>query len=135
MSFTWTAVPPVIPPDLANPAYAVWKFRQKAGLSHQDEAYEAALSDESIVDMMTVDSITVGGTVYHQPLKTLARFISTDPEQRTESQEGDAKDKWTDPFKRVQALLDEQEALNQNIIPDYVSVYKFFKPVLTDWRT
>ncbi|MCA1800235.1 MAG: hypothetical protein LC650_02985 [Actinobacteria bacterium] len=135
MGFTWTGTPLQVPPDLTNTDYAIWKFRQKAGLSHQDETYEAALSDESIVDMMVVDNLVLKYIVYHQPLITLARFIMTDPEQRTESQEGDAKDKWTDPFRRAQALLDEQEALNRSLIPDYIPAYKFFKPVLTDWRT
>jgi len=133
MSFTWTRQPPKDFPDLSDKQYAVWKFRQRAGVAHQDETYEGALSDEAVLDAMYTDTLTLQEVVYYQPLTTLANFIEADPEQRIESYEGDAKDKWTDPYRRSQALKREQEELNRRTIPGYVPQLFNPGPILTAW--
>src|SRR5690554_6350126 len=129
MAFTWSPEPPKSPPDLSDDAYAIWKFRQKAGVAHQDSTYEGAMQDETIADILAGFQIEVGGTLYHQPLTALAFFIRSDPEQRTQSMEGDAMDKWTDPMKRADALEREQEILNRQLIPGYST--PIMGPILT----
>ena len=132
MSFTWTPVPPS-DPDLTSLQYCIWKFRQKAGLSQQDSTYEAALDDESVEDLLKIQKLTLSGTDYYQPLEVLANYIRADPEQRVESQEGDASDKWTDPYERADALEWEQELLNRSLIPGYVATLMHPGPILTQW--
>lgn len=134
MAFTWDPAV-IITADFTDLAYSLWKFRQKAGISQQDSAYEGALSDEIITDMLTGHQIEVAGIDYYQPLTALAFFIESDPEQRTESMEGDAMEKWVDPEKRALALRREQEILNRSLIPGYVAVSVSFPgPVLTAWN-
>lgn len=133
MSFVWD---PVNPPtaDFSDTAYCIWKFRHRAGISQQDPSYEGAMSDGAVLDVMSGHYVTVNSIQYFQPLTALAFFIESDPEQRVQSMEGDAMDKWTDPMKRAEALRNEQEALNRALIPGYEPVYKFPGPKLTAWR-
>lgn len=132
MAFTWNPTPPTPSPDFSNDAYAIWKFRQKAGISQQDSTYEGALQDETIADILAGHKIEVGGTSYHQPLTALAFYIRSDPEQRVQSMEGDARDVWVDPLNRANALEREQELLNRVLIPGYGP--SVIKPILTAWN-
>lgn len=132
MAVTWTRDPPASA-DLSVIVYCRWKFRQVAGLSQQDEDYEACLSDATIDDILAGHSITFDSIVYYQPLSSVAWFIRSDPEQRNESREGDAMDVWTDPFVRASNLDQEQEQINRRLIPGYIIKSFSPGPIFTRW--
>lgn len=101
---------PANPPemDLSSLAWAMWTFYEYTGATN--------LSEAQVTARLAMHSRVVDGVTYHRPLATAAEFI-TRPDQLTERERNDLRERYVDPLKVAEQWRETQASSLDTRIP------------------